>query len=264
MRYPLTILSVIFACLASAAAGDYEAMLIDARGQFSQGNRLRFSDPQAAGELYALAAHSFEKCDVTNGMLLYNTGNAYFLAGDIGRAILNYRRAERLIPHDRNLLHNLTYARSRRIDQIRAAEPNRPLKTFLFWHYDLATRTRQILFAIFYIPLWCLAILRIFTRRGAPLWGLAICVIASGLLAGSIMVERSGRTDASAGVVISGEVTPRKGDSQAYQPSFDSSLHAGTEFTILQKRSDWLEIQLIDGRECWIPEAAASTITMDR
>ena len=42
-----------------------------------------------------------------NGHLYYNLGNAYFRSGQLGRAILNYKRAELLIPRDADLNFNL-------------------------------------------------------------------------------------------------------------------------------------------------------------
>ena len=50
----------------------------------------------------------------------YNLGNAYLESGDLGRAILNYLRAEELSPRDPDILANLELARSRTVDQLEA------------------------------------------------------------------------------------------------------------------------------------------------
>jgi len=55
-----------------------------------------------------------------NGHLYYNLGNAYFRAGQIGRAILNYKRARLLIPRDADLNFNLHYALDQTQDAISA------------------------------------------------------------------------------------------------------------------------------------------------
>lgn len=47
-----------------------------------------------------------------SGPVYYNLGNAYFRAGDVGRAVLNYERALTLIPRDPDLRANYRYARS--------------------------------------------------------------------------------------------------------------------------------------------------------
>ena len=43
--------------------------------------------------------------------VLYNLANAYFLEGQIGRAILNYNRAQLLAPDDPDIAANLNFAR---------------------------------------------------------------------------------------------------------------------------------------------------------
>ena len=53
-----------------------------------------------------------------NGHLYYNLGNAYFRSGQLGRAILNYKRAQLLIPRDADLNFNLRYALDQTQDAI--------------------------------------------------------------------------------------------------------------------------------------------------
>ncbi|MCK5579713.1 MAG: tetratricopeptide repeat protein [Candidatus Omnitrophica bacterium] len=47
-----------------------------------------------------------------NGALYYNLGNAYFKQDKLGKAVLNYERAKRLIPRDADLNANKRYAQS--------------------------------------------------------------------------------------------------------------------------------------------------------
>jgi tetratricopeptide (TPR) repeat protein len=70
---------------------------------------------------YAKAAEAYQQLvdqGYSDAALFYNLGNAYFKQGDIGRAILNYRRAERLHPRDPDTRANLELARSLAVDQI--------------------------------------------------------------------------------------------------------------------------------------------------
>ena len=46
------------------------------------------------------------------GPLYYNLGNSYFKKGALGKAILNYERARRLLPRDHDLAANYRYALS--------------------------------------------------------------------------------------------------------------------------------------------------------
>src|SRR5262249_59285760 len=66
-------------------------------------------------ERYAEAAAQYEQIlgeGLASGSLYFNLGNAYFKAGDVGRAMLNYERARRLMPGDPDLVANLAYASS--------------------------------------------------------------------------------------------------------------------------------------------------------
>ena len=55
-------------------------------------------------------------------------------------------------------------------------------------------------------------------------------------------------------MIISPQVIARKGNSDTYEPSFKEPLHSGTEFTLIEKRGTWYQIELSDSRKCWVPE----------
>src|SRR5215510_10748759 len=94
--------------------------------QLEQANRafeqaLISPTPQDARGYYQQAIAGYEQlvaAGIHNAKLYYNLGNAYFRLHDLGHAILYYRRGLRLEPGNRQLQANLSYARSRRIDQI--------------------------------------------------------------------------------------------------------------------------------------------------
>ena len=51
---------------------------------------------------------------------------------DIGRAILNYRRAEQYLPNDTNLHQNIAFAKTLRIDQIEDKQQTQILQILFF------------------------------------------------------------------------------------------------------------------------------------
>jgi len=81
-----------------------------AKSFFWQAQEVSASDPESAKKLYESSILRFERIvrdgGIHNGKLYYNIGNAYFRAGNLGRAILNYKKAQTYIPNDQNLLHN--------------------------------------------------------------------------------------------------------------------------------------------------------------
>ena len=57
-----------------------------------------------------------------DSIVFYNLGNAYYKSGDLGRAILNYLRAERLAPRDPDIQDNLQIARDGIVDPFERSE----------------------------------------------------------------------------------------------------------------------------------------------
>jgi len=63
---------------------------------------------------------------IRNSKVFYNLGNAYFRKNQLGKAILNYRRALSLDPRDEDSIANLRFAKLFTLDKIEE-------QTALFW-----------------------------------------------------------------------------------------------------------------------------------
>ncbi len=221
-------------------------------------------DPEQANKLYQQAILSFERIidegGIQNAKLYYNLANAYFLQGQLGKAILNYRRAAKL-GNDSDIQKNLNFARSQRKDQVAIKTERRVLHTLFFWHYDFSQKTKFLLMCIFF-GIVCLNVtMAIWFYRSVPL---VVTVIIFGLLTicllGSIIVETQTDAKNAGGVITANEVVAYQGDGRNYPPSFKEPLHEGTEFDLLEKRSGWFHIKLFDGSEGWIPDDSAELI----
>lgn len=257
---------VIHVCLVSGALkNDINAEELDnaavtdlysqAKEFFRQANSRSIKASEAVS-LYKKSAMRYERLikegGIENSMIYYNLGNIYFRMNDIGRAILNYRRAEQYIPDDNNLKQNLKYAREKRIDKIEEKQETKVLKTLFFWHYDFSVKTRIMLFAVFFSLVWISACLRIFFKRPFLFWCITVSALISILFSGSLVAEEYILKKTRPGVIIQSETTARKGNSETYEPSFKEPLHAGTEFILIEDRGDWLQIELSDSRTCWV------------
>jgi hypothetical protein len=249
----------------TASLTDEQAQTLfdEANGLFRRGNELSRTDPVAARNAYRGAVIRFERIvadgGIHNGKLYYNIGNAYFRLDDLGRTILNYRRAGQFLSGDENLTQNLRYARSRRADQIEQKQETQVLEALLFWHYDLSAGTRTVIFAVFFLAFWALASLRLFFSGRIPGALLAACAALALLFLGSLAWEMTAG-NRGGGVILAEQVTARKGDGDTYEPSFNEPLHAGTEFELLEDRGDWYQVELADGQRCWIPAASAGLV----
>lgn len=246
-------------CVHAAALDPTEisALFHEANDLFQQANQRAETAPEDAQSLYQQAVMRFERIvnegGLENGKLYYNIGNIYFRMHDIGRAILNYRRARQYIPNDANLHQNLAFARSMRADQIEEQQHTQILQVLFFWHYDLSINTRWLLFCFFFAIVWISASLKLFIRKSLTTWLITIFTILSALIAGSLIIEHVHLRQSVPGVVISPEIIARKGNSASYETSFKAPLHAGTEFTVIEKRGGWFQIELSDSRTCWVP-----------
>ncbi len=213
---------------------------------------------------YAEAAQQFEYLveeeGVRNGHLFYTLGNSWFMAGDLGRAILNYRRAEAYLPSNADVQHNLNAALALRTDLI-PEQARHPLAAKLLgWHFNTSPALRGWLFAFCWIVLWGAWFLAQRSSKKKARIAAAFAGVFSALLLASLATEAFTKHRAQPGVVVAPEVLARKGDGERYAPAFRDPLHSGTEFQRIEKRKDWWHIRLADGQTCWIPAAAAKTV----
>ncbi|MBU4263343.1 MAG: tetratricopeptide repeat protein [Proteobacteria bacterium] len=255
--FSLPLIFLLFCFLFSGAvpgfAGQQDSSIFaEANSFFHQANSA--DDPKQTRQLYEKALLRYEQIarDVHNGRLYYNIGNTYVALDDIGRALVNYRRAEKLMPGDENITQNLAYVLSKRQDVIPAQQGEKLLQTLFFWHYDLSHHTRLLLFSGCYVLFWLAAGLMSFTPVPVSRWLTGSLLALSLLFATSLLFEQLAASPAT-GVIVTSEVVARQGDGRNYQPSFTAPLHAGTEFRLLEKRTNWLRVELNDGRKCWLP-----------
>lgn len=204
---------------------------------------------------------------VQNGRLYYNIANTQLRLGEIGRAIVNYRRAQRLLPGDAQTQKNLDVARG--LVELKFAKPasSAMIETLFFWHYEtsLAARTRAAL--IGYALFWALAlVLRLLPRRPPGLgWTLAAVGILTAGVGLSAGWQRADAANHIEGVLIADHVVLRKGNGEYYDPQFDRPLPQGVEFRLRASRSDvdgaaWYHVELPDGKDGWLRAEQAEII----
>lgn len=264
----LLLFLVLFAGLSGLAALDEPARrqtLVQAEAAFAQGMASLDTAPEQARQEFQVAYRRYrtlEEDGVRNGWLYYNLGNACYRLGDIGRAILYYRRAEFFIPDDPQLRDNLLAAQARRADAVEDKEGEGFWRPLFFWHYWLSRQQRTSLFLALVLAASLLGIVRAAFPR-LPRWPVLAAAAAALLLCGSLAWEARERQATRRGVVVAEEVVARKGDAARYEPSFAAPLHAGTEFTVLQQSNGWSQVRLLDGRVCWLPDDAVGRIAME-
>jgi tetratricopeptide (TPR) repeat protein len=197
---------------------------------------------------------------VQDGRLYYNLGDAHFKAGDLGRAILNYRRAQRLLPRDGDVAANLELARAQTLDRIEVENEGAIIKLVR----RLIGWTTLDEAAIAALLLW-IALCGLVTgaiiwrgRRRALLYVagvVAILLFLGALSIGIKLLDERGRPPA---VVVAPEVAVRSGPGDDYLTEF--TLHAGAEVRLVERRGGWMRIALPGDLQGWAPSEAVAEL----
>jgi len=231
--------------------------------EFDEGQRLRTDQPDHARQLYRSAAQRLESIaagGVSNGYLEYNIGNCYLQAGDIGRAILHYRRAERLIPRDALLADNLAFARSRCLLNIPPTRGASVLRGAFFWHYETSAGGRATMAVVAYVLFWLVLAVRAAIPRRALLVAAAISGVVAATCGGSYAAQNWLDRNVTEAVVVSSDVAVYKGPATTYQRQFEQPLQPGVEVVVGERRGGWFNIELADGKRGWIVSDAVETV----
>ena len=212
------------------------------------------SDFTAANEFYARgkfseAATAYEKILQSGSVsanLLFNYGNAEFKAGNPGKAIAAYRRAELLSPRDENIRANLNFVRTRvQGETVRESAWRKWLGQLTLNEWTMAAA------AAFWVTFLLLA-LRQMRRDLSPKlrWATMVAAVLTLLAAGVTALEASEHFSNRVAVVISPEATARTGPFDDAQDSF--AVHDGAELTVLDRHGGWTQVVDASGRTGWL------------
>lgn len=264
----------LFAALLGGAAplfADVRAEGLDdeltaALADFDRAQQVLATQPEIARPLFRAAAQRMESlaARVPNGRLEYNIGNAFLQAGDIGRAILHYRRAARFVPRDELLADNLREARSRSILPIKPGARDRVLGTLFFWHDQTSTRERAGVAILTFVALWTALAVRLFVPKRSLSVTAICCGVVFLIAAASVTQEMWKDRSAPPGVILAMDVPVYKGPGSSYQRQFEQPLQPGVEFTLRERRGQWWRIELSDGKSGWIDAANADLVVTER
>jgi len=173
-----------------------------------------------------------------NGAVYYNLGNAYFKAGEYGRAIAAYRTAKVYRPRDPYLDANLRQALA--VAPGRLPAPPVPWwRHVLFWSGWLSFPEKVYAAFASYLLAALLACAALFFRRPRAYWAIAALVVVGAILSIDAGLAYADLASSRHGVVTS-ETIARKGIGKDYEPAFDQPLKDGAEFTVLSENGDWI------------------------
>ncbi|MCF2658747.1 tetratricopeptide repeat protein [Parabacteroides distasonis] len=224
----------------------------------AQESTLKEAEEAYAKEDYTQAIELYESVLKSYGesaMVYYNLGNAYYKAGKVAPAILNYERALLLNPGNSDTRFNLQVARQKTVDKIE------PIGEFFLTRWigtveDVYSADGWAKWGVasFVLFIGCL-VLFFFSKWirlkkigfFAGICFLLISLVAN-LFADSQQDKLLHRADA---IVFASTVTVKSSPDASGTDLF--ILHEGTKVTIKSTLGEWSEIQLEDGNVGWMP-----------
>ena len=244
MKKWITILGLIFFLFSFS---EVQADIESATSLFQKGN-----ESYEVGN-FDQAIEEYQKIvdlGIKNSKVFYNLGNAYFRKNQLGKAILNYRRALSLDPRDEDSIANLRFVRLFALDKIEEQRIN-PLSNLLHWFLGLwSTDELTILVCLSYCLSIVLGILSLFTRsKRALLWGLGILLLVFVIFSSSL-VTKLYFNSLKSGVLIVPQAEVRSGPGEDYTLQFTG--HEGLEFQINEEAEGWYRISFPNGVKGWI------------
>ena len=188
-----------------------------------------------------------------NGNIYYNLGNSYYRTNQIGYALWAYYNAQRLIPRDPDLLHNIKVAQAKCIDRIEF-----PKSLFIFDFLLKIEKSVRILelnilgsILFFMISLFVLGKKINFLSGYVINYMISSCVILF-LLVNSLAIRKYiNEIKENYGVVISNSVSVFSGPREN-QNSILFLVNEGLKVKLNNYQDKWVEVELIDGKKGWV------------
>jgi tetratricopeptide (TPR) repeat protein len=223
---------------------------------FRAGNTLytegKFSD---AAQKYQAA----EEAGLRNWVLEYNLANAYWRAGQMGKAILHFERAFRINSGQSDVIYNLNLATTKAGDPElpSGALPILAWRFVYFFSINTLTVFSSLLFVFFCVAGGFALAGRNFLKGDAALGlGGLFIVLAVWLGARIYLLEHP------QGVVVSSVAEVRSGPNTTYPANF--TVPEGHRVLILEEQEPvqgWLEVGVPqEGLKGWVPESSVEII----
>lgn len=193
--------------------------------------------------------------DKQSATVFYNLGNAYFKKSELANALLNYERAYRLQPSDKDIKNNLNFAYAQIADKIKT-----PKHYFITkWIYKTVYQLHSNTWAYLGIAFWTFAFLAIllFTRTASEnmrklfFFITLLSIFAAFFTFYAAYSQYNTNKSETYAIVFAQNITIKSTPSNNGTDLF--ILHEGTKVQVLDKVGAWYKIELADKREGWIP-----------
>lgn len=252
MRTKIAILIAIFSAAISLSANLADSL-------YTMGNEAyRNGKFMVAIEHYQAAIEA----GASDWRVYFNLGNAFFREDEIGEAILNWERARHLRPRNENVLENLEFARTTKVDIVRKNEGGPSVtdvyeNTFLGFFYDFLEKFSTFEFSntiivcsiigTIFLALWLLVsgrFRKFFFWTSVIFWLLFITIGAL------FIIKQSNIWETDKAIVVQPGAEIR---SASYSNSeLLYTYQEGMEVAELEVRNGYSRVKLRNGEEGWM------------
>lgn len=206
-------------------------------------------DYQKAEKIYQKLADK----DVKNFTLFYNLGNTYFKLGKIAKARLNYERAARYKPLNKDLQYNIKLIKSIIKDK-ELSDRGLLQKVAHSVVYSLSLQVLGLItlatFVIIMLLTSTLIIYKEERKRKISQSLLAIFSLLFILFLLTTILRLNYFYQQNSGVIMSPTVSAYSGPSNNFQQVF--TIHSGLKVEVERQTEDWILIKLPSGMGGWI------------
>lgn len=246
----LCLLPIISGCTGAANPEDAK-IFVQAQELFDNAGNEETKDTKEIEAAYRDSALKYQDLidsGVSSGPIFYNQGNAWFRAGEKGRALASYRQAQRYLPGNPYLNANIV--------AILGIESDRRLYgwvRYCFFFQDWISYANKLrLLSLGACLSFLLGVVWIFRPRK---WTRRIALFVfccTLLMCGAAVYDWYHFDHLRYGVTISSETILRKGNADHYEPVFTDKLPEATEFLVLEQRGEWIQCRLYNGQNGWM------------
>ena len=214
---------------------------------------------------YTSAISEFTKITdsgIKNGKLFYNLANAYLKNGNLGKAVLWYERAYKLIPGDPDLQFNMEFA-SMQLKDAPEERDSQVIKIIFFWKFILKIPAVQWAAIVLNFIFWLILCIRIIQKsviQKKRIFKLPVyCIMFFAIIfISTAFYNYYESLTIRQAVVIPEKVSVKSGFAKKSTELF--VLHEGTKIRVEQEKKGFYKIIFSKDKIGWIKKSEAEPV----
>lgn len=186
----------------------------------------------------------------SSGHLHYNLGNSFFQSNEYAKSIYHYLKAQKQLPRNEDVEANLSIA-LRKTEDIWDGRKNPPASAILFWLNDFTLEEHVKGILVLNLLLWMAAAFHLL--GGNEMVGKIKQILVGVLLIAIVSTGARWDIENIREIAIVSEKSLDVYSGERGTDEVVLQLHAGAVLPVLDKKGEWVELELPDGKNGWVP-----------